>query len=90
MQQQVGLAGLEQRLRSEAASWSEWLPQLPRLLHQALVEAPQRDAALQAELRRLRLEAERRNRLLLVGATALVAAAAMLAWIFLGFALPGR
>ena len=90
MQNQIGLQGLEQRLRNEAAQWAEWLPQLPRLVHQALVDAPQRDAQIHAELRRLRHEAERRNRLLLVGATGLAALALMIAWVFFNFPLPGR
>jgi hypothetical protein len=43
-----------------------------------------------AELRRLRRETERRNRLLLIGVTALAALAIMTAWAFLGVPLPGR
>jgi ubiquinone biosynthesis protein len=90
MDTQVGLRGLEERLRREATQWTTLLPQLPRLLHQALVEAPERSDRLLAELRRLRRETERRNRLLLVGATCLAALALMAGWAFLGFALPGR
>jgi ubiquinone biosynthesis protein len=90
MQQQLGLQGLEQRLRNEATQWAEWLPQLPRLVHQALVEAPQRDAQLRAELRQLRAETARRNRLLLIGVSCVAALTLMLAWVFFNFPLPGR
>lgn len=90
MQQQIGLQAFEHRVRNEAAQWAEWLPQLPRLVHQALTEAPQRDARIHAELRRLRHEAERRNGLLLIGATGVAALALMIAWAFFNFPLPGR
>src|SRR5690606_14932850 len=36
MQEQVGLAGLIERVRVEATHWSRMLPELPRLAHQAL------------------------------------------------------
>jgi len=62
---------------------------LPRLLHQALADTSRQDRTL-AELRRLRQETERRNRLLLIGVTALAALAIMAAWAFLGIPLPGR
>jgi ubiquinone biosynthesis protein len=89
MQDQLGLARFEQRLKVEAAQWSHLLPQLPRLVHQALADTSRQDRML-AELRRLRRETERRNRLLLIGVTALAALAIMAAWAFLGIALPGR
>jgi ubiquinone biosynthesis protein len=90
MDQQIGLKGLEERFKSEAPQWAQFLPQLPRLVHQALTEAPQRDAQLLRELQRLRGETAYRNRLLLVGATCIAALAIMAAWAFLGFTLPGR
>lgn len=90
MDTQVGLRGLEEQLKREAAQWTQLLPQLPRLMHQALTEAPERHDRLVAELRRFRRETERRNRLLLVGVTCVGALALMAAWAFLGFALPGR
>jgi ubiquinone biosynthesis protein len=90
MQEQVGLRGLEARMKREAPLWAQLLPQLPRLVHASLVEAPRRQEALEAELRRLRLQTERRNRLLLIGVTALGALALMAAWAFLGVPLPGR
>ncbi len=89
MQEQVGFKRLEDKMKTEAAQWSHLLPQLPRLLHQALADTSRHDKVL-AELRRLRQETERRNRLLLIGVTALGALAIMAAWAFLGIALPGR
>ena len=89
MQEQVGFKRLEERLKVEAAQWSHLLPQLPRLIHQALADTSRQDRVL-AELRRLRQQTERRNRLLLIGVTALGALAIMAAWAFLGIPLPGR
>ncbi len=89
MQAQMGWQGLEDKLRREAAQWSHLLPQLPRLLHQALTDTG-RDDRLLAEVRRLRQETQRRNRLLLVGVTCLAALVIMLAWMFIGMPLPGR
>jgi ubiquinone biosynthesis protein len=56
MGEQVGWRGLVERLRQEAPYWSTILPQLPRLLHQALARhaAPQRDAATAELLREKR------------------------------------
>jgi len=90
MQEQVGLRGFEARLRREAPMWAQMLPQLPRLVHQSLVEAPGRQDRLVAEIRRLRLQNERRNRLLLVGVTMVAALVLMVAWAFIGMPLPGR
>ncbi|RIK93441.1 MAG: ubiquinone biosynthesis regulatory protein kinase UbiB [Burkholderiales bacterium] len=36
MQEQIGMAGLLERIRIEATHWSRMLPELPRLAHQAL------------------------------------------------------
>jgi ubiquinone biosynthesis protein len=90
MEQQLGLRGLEERFRAEAAQWINVLPQFPRLVHQALTDAPQREAQLLRELQRLRAETAQRNRLLLVGVTCIAALAIMAAWAFFGFSLPGR
>jgi ubiquinone biosynthesis protein len=90
MDQQIGLKGLEERFKSEAPQWVQFLPQLPRLVHQALAEAPQREERLLRELARLRAQTAYRNRLLLAGLTCVAALAVMAAWAFLGFALPGR
>jgi ubiquinone biosynthesis protein len=90
MDEQIGLRGLEARLKREAPLWAQMLPQVPRLLHQSLVEQPQRHAELVTALERLRCQTERRNRLLLVGVTMLAALALMAAWAFVGIPLPGR
>ncbi len=90
MAEQVGVRGLQARLEREAPQWVQMLPQVPRLAHRALVEAPRRHDELTAELRRLRHETARRNRLLLVGVTMLAALVLMVAWAFVGMPLPGR
>jgi ubiquinone biosynthesis protein len=53
MSDQVGWRGLLERLKQEAPYWSTILPQLPRLLHQALARhaAPQLDPAAAGLLR---------------------------------------
>jgi ubiquinone biosynthesis protein len=53
MSEQVGWRGLLERLRQEAPYWSTILPQLPRLLHQALARhaAPEAERAAAALLR---------------------------------------
>jgi ubiquinone biosynthesis protein len=89
MQQQVGWRGLEQHTKWEAVQWAALLPQLPRLLHQTL-SAPNVNVRVANELRQLRHETERRNRLLLVGVTFLATATLMLLWVFAGLPLPGR
>jgi ubiquinone biosynthesis protein len=64
MSEQIGWRGLVERVRREAPYWSTMLPQLPRLLHQALERLAEprseEDAAALIE------EARRRNRLLAV------------------------
>jgi ubiquinone biosynthesis protein len=59
MSEQVGWRGLVERIRQEAPYWSTILPQLPRLLHQALAE--QARARPEAEAAALRAERRRRN-----------------------------
>jgi ubiquinone biosynthesis protein len=79
MSEQVGWRGFLERLREEAPYWSARLPQLPRLLHQALArQAESRLDAGVAEL--LRLE-RRRNRLLALIAAALGVIAACLLFV---------
>lgn len=90
MHRQMGLEGLEQRFKSEVVQWAEWLPQIPRLVHQALVSAPTREAQIRAELQQLRQEALHRNRLLGAGVGALSALVFMLGWAFFNLPLPGR
>jgi ubiquinone biosynthesis protein len=89
MEGQAGLKGLEERLRYEAAQWSQLLPQLPRLVHQALTDTSRQDAILR-EVRRLRHETARRNRLVLIGVTCFLALVLMVGWAFFGMPLPGR
>jgi ubiquinone biosynthesis protein len=89
METQMGFRGLEERLRYEAAQWSQLLPQLPRLVHQALTDTSRQEAILR-EVRQLRYETARRNRLILIGVTCFVALVFMLAWAFFGMPLPGR
>jgi ubiquinone biosynthesis protein len=63
MNQQVGWQGLLDRLKNEAPRYSQLLPELPRLLHQAL-QAPAQSAAESAALVALLGEQRRTNRLL--------------------------
>jgi ubiquinone biosynthesis protein len=62
MNEQVGVQGLLDRLRAEAPQYAQWLPDLPRLVHQALQRQPAAPelAALSALVR----EQRRTNRLL--------------------------
>jgi len=76
MSEQVGWRGLVERIRQEAPYWSTILPQLPRLLHQALTE--QARARPEAETAVLLREARRRNRLLAAIAALLAVIAAAL------------
>ena len=85
----MGFAGLEERLRYEASQWSQLLPQLPRLVHHALTDTSRQEAILR-EVRLLRQETARRNRLVLIGVTCFLALVLMVAWAFFGVPLPGR
>ena len=62
MAEQVGWRGFFDRIRQEAPYWSAMLPQLPRLLHQALLRQSQ--ATTDEALAALAREGQRRNRLL--------------------------
>ncbi len=64
MKEQIGWRGFVDKLKTEAPQYAHLLPQLPRLLHQALSaqSAPQRDH--EAVLQRLLAEQRRSNRLL--------------------------
>lgn len=51
MDEQVGWRGLVERMRKEAPRYAQWLPELPRLLHDALAaQASRREAPLLAML----------------------------------------
>ena len=71
MRQRVGLRGLLNNLRREAPAWAALLPQLPRLLHDALGDS--RLQALRQDLARL-LDQQCRQTALLRAAAALLAA----------------
>ena len=61
MEEQVGLGGLEARLKREALQWSFLLPQLPRLVHGALTRHQDADRLID-EVRALRREQQMTNR----------------------------
>lgn len=88
MHRQMGLQGLEQRFGHEVGQWIQWLPQWPRLLHQALVDAPARAAAQQAQWRQLLDESRKRNRWLMGLVGILGVGVLMMLWVFLGWPLP--
>ena len=69
------MAGVCQRHHAEAPNWGGMLPQIPRLVHRALVE--NRLEPLEAELRMLVRLQKSRNRLLFI-ATLLLAI--LMAW----------
>ncbi|HEX3139560.1 MAG TPA: ubiquinone biosynthesis regulatory protein kinase UbiB, partial [Rhizobacter sp.] len=86
MNEQVGWRGLLERLKKEAPHYAQLLPELPRLMHQAL-QSQQRGQETQL-MQALLLEQRRTNRLLRLAAWAgLVLASgltATLALLFLG------
>jgi ubiquinone biosynthesis protein len=79
MSEQIGWRGFIERLREEAPYWSATLPQLPRLLHQAL--ARQAEAQTNPGREELLHLERRKNRLLTVIAAALVVIAAWLLFV---------
>ncbi|HWP17742.1 MAG TPA: ubiquinone biosynthesis regulatory protein kinase UbiB [Burkholderiaceae bacterium] len=60
MSEQVGWRGFRDRLLREAPRYARWLPEMPRLAHQALVELP----VIRARLDEVVEERRRANRLL--------------------------
>ena len=74
MSEQVGWRGFIEHVKREAPYWSAILPQLPRLLHEALVRQAQATAS--GDFAALAREARWRNRLLaaIVAVLALIAA----------------
>ena len=60
MNRQIGWAGLIERMKQEAPGYAQLLPELPRLMHQALLHSHQPDPAARALL----AEQRRTNRLL--------------------------
>ena len=86
MRQQVGWSGLIQRLKAESPRYSHMLPQLPRLIHQALMNAAQPPTADNVHLGALLEEQRRTNRLLgiIVYAGSGLLAGFLLAKLFIG------
>lgn len=82
IKKQVGLPGLEQKLRAEAPRWAQLVPELPRLLHDAL--ARQANPLVDPEQKRLLAQIasnQRRTlRWLQMGILALVALLALQTW----------
>ena len=76
MSEQIGWRGLIEHARHEAPYWSAVLPQLPRLMHQALARLA--DPGAGDDSAALLEEARRRNRLLAVIAALLAAIAGWL------------
>jgi ubiquinone biosynthesis protein len=64
MAEQVGWRGLIERLKAEAPRYSHIFPQLPRLAHQALTLAAERDETTQQMLAQLVAEQRHTNRLM--------------------------
>ena len=64
MAEQVGWRGLVERLKAEAPRYSHIFPQLPRLAHQALTVAAERDVETRVLLAHLVAEQRHTNRLL--------------------------
>jgi len=79
MDQQIGLRGLEAKLRQEAPQWSFLLPQLPRLIHGALTRHGEA-AQLIDEVRALRREQQQTNRWYALATTLLLVVVALAAW----------
>ncbi len=79
MDEQMGWRGFARRLGHEAPYWASMLPQIPRLVHRALEQ--DRLQELQQALERLAAENRRRNRILV--ASLVVAALAVLAFLFI-------
>jgi ubiquinone biosynthesis protein len=82
MEQQVGMRGLEAKLRQEALQWSYLLPQLPRLMHGALTRHSEADRLI-AEVRELRREQRVTNRWYAAATVLLVIVVGLAAWAIL-------
>ncbi|HEU4621616.1 MAG TPA: ubiquinone biosynthesis regulatory protein kinase UbiB [Burkholderiaceae bacterium] len=91
MSEQIGLRGFWERLKQELPLVAQKLPQLPRLVYEALAEHPQRVAAAEARveaLMRAQLAEQRRlsrfiGMALLVGMGVGGGAMGMLVWMYL-------
>ncbi len=76
MSDQVGWQGLWRNFKQEAPYLAKTIPQLPRLVHQMLAQAPKAD--LQPQLERLIAEKQQQNRWLAIIALLLAVLAAVL------------
>jgi ubiquinone biosynthesis protein len=82
MDEQIGWRGFVRSLGREAPYWASTLPEIPRLVHRALVE--DRLAPLHGALERLAAEQSRRNRLLNALLAVLLVVTGLLAFVALG------
>jgi ubiquinone biosynthesis protein len=64
MGEQVGVPGMIERLKDEAPRFTHIIPQLPRLIHRALVHAAEPSRANDELIRMLVIEQQRTNRML--------------------------
>ena len=87
MQDQLGVAGFNERMRKESVHWSRLLPELPRLAHAALARAArdEPDPATRALLERLSDDQRRNRRWIGLLGAALAAVLALEAARFLGW-----
>jgi ubiquinone biosynthesis protein len=77
MAEQVGVQGMVDRLKAEAPRFTHIIPQLPRLVHRALLQAAEPHSVNSEMLALLVHEQRRTNRLLAIFVYALVAAGAI-------------
>ena len=72
MDERMGVRALVRGMKEEAPAWAGTLPQLPRLVHQALSESQRHQTAQQQRLEELAANQRMHGRLLLlVGAAAM-------------------
>jgi ubiquinone biosynthesis protein len=81
MNDQMGWRALVRHMKDEAPSWAATLPQLPRLVHQAL--SSPRDETARADILRLSAENQRQGRWLAAGGALLASLVALEAWRWL-------
>jgi len=79
MHDRVGLTGLRNKTMFEAGQWAQWLPEFPRLAHAALTR-PDHSHAVLEEMRALRQERQKSNRLMTALLTVLALSLAI--WLF--------
>ena len=78
MQEQIGFRALRKNLQKESERWAQTLPQLPRLVHQALAQAAQGGQSdVQAQLRELAAKQQRLRRAIWILAGLLLAVLAV-------------